>query len=242
MAHGSPDWNKYRPSSITYSVQDMGELAARLGSPVVFSRQGDVIWMDTFAQGVNRWYHDAPLHSGTVVPSPTTYLSDGYSCKLTPEAKAGYNVAIATWLPYPAQGNNALEFAFTLAAAHSKLDVTLDVYTGSLYLYYNVRYTVATKTLSYKPATPGLTDLTPTLAIYKSPQTFNHIKIVIDPFTGNYKRIHLNQETWPINAPGVITADTTSNPRIYITIYAFATDDTQPVMYIDNAILTQDEP
>lgn len=55
MPRGMPDWGEYSPQEVVSKLLDNAELAARLGSPVLFDRRGTVIFMDDFNCGVNHW-------------------------------------------------------------------------------------------------------------------------------------------------------------------------------------------
>ena len=59
MAHGAPDWFGTTPQGMVHRVADLAELAARLGSPDVFDRRGNVLFMDSFENGQNNWSHGA---------------------------------------------------------------------------------------------------------------------------------------------------------------------------------------
>lgn len=48
----SPDYSKYLPNSNRFSLDDMGELAVRLGSIDAFDRRGEVVWYDDFRHGL----------------------------------------------------------------------------------------------------------------------------------------------------------------------------------------------
>jgi len=56
MAHGTPDWGVTASKKTIYSLHDMGELAVRLGSIVSFDRRGDVIFSDSFQNGLGKVY------------------------------------------------------------------------------------------------------------------------------------------------------------------------------------------
>ncbi|GAI06639.1 unnamed protein product, partial [marine sediment metagenome] len=44
MIHGHADYGAGAPGKTIYSMLDVGELAARLGSPVTSDRAGNVMW------------------------------------------------------------------------------------------------------------------------------------------------------------------------------------------------------
>ena len=55
MGHGYPDYGTQGPVSTVHSIQDLGELAVRLGSIVTFDRRGNVLWLDGFDSGIGAW-------------------------------------------------------------------------------------------------------------------------------------------------------------------------------------------
>ena len=48
MASGHPDGGEGGETQIIHTVQDVGELAARLGSVSAYFRSGNVVWFDDF--------------------------------------------------------------------------------------------------------------------------------------------------------------------------------------------------
>ena len=55
MAHGHPDYGGAAPLATVYTLQDLAELAARLGSIDVFDRRGNVLLLDDFESGIKKW-------------------------------------------------------------------------------------------------------------------------------------------------------------------------------------------
>ena len=62
MAGETPDYGRLSAQATVFPVTDLGELAARLGSIVSHDRRGDVIWLDGFEDGLDKWQ---PTTSGS---------------------------------------------------------------------------------------------------------------------------------------------------------------------------------
>jgi len=80
----SPDFSKYLPGSTRFSLQDMGELAARLGSPMTFDRRGEVVFMDDGSLGLAPWGSGWDGAGGAVEVTCYAGASSPYSIMLTP--------------------------------------------------------------------------------------------------------------------------------------------------------------
>jgi len=55
MPHGAPDDSNVLKIGEDYRLDDLSELAARLGSIVNYRRTGDVYFMEDFSYGLERW-------------------------------------------------------------------------------------------------------------------------------------------------------------------------------------------
>ena len=58
MARGGPDYGASSARYTIFPVTDLGELAVRLGSPVAYDRQGNVIYTESFENGLAGWDTD----------------------------------------------------------------------------------------------------------------------------------------------------------------------------------------
>lgn len=55
MGHGGPDWGTAGPLSTVYTIEDMAELAARLGSIDVYDRRGNIVFLEDFEGPLLNW-------------------------------------------------------------------------------------------------------------------------------------------------------------------------------------------
>jgi hypothetical protein len=242
MPHGAPDWYKYRRDSATHPIDDLAELAARLNSPVVFDRRGDVVILDTFKNGRRPWQAPAPGTGANAVLSPDHFLTDGYSLAITCPSDHAFDIHVYRYTPYVPHGTIGLEIAFTLDlyTVSIKMDLTLNDGVNQILTY--LLYTYATKRLQYYPASGAAVDLEPIVDVARNPRIFNHLKLVVDPHTPAYCRAILNHQSFDMTDIPARSVPDTTTPNLLVNIEWIGTTGQTPTVYLDNVIITQDEP
>lgn len=242
VKHGAPDWYKYRRESTTFPIGDLAELAARLNSIVTFDRRGDVFWMEDFSAGLQRWTTGGAGTGLSVSISPASYRSAGYSAKLIPGSDGARNAQIYTRFPYPHLAKTGLEVAFTIGDQHEYFYLRTTIYTGALYMLAEIKYDVTTGILSYRDSTFTYVALNPPLVLYASTALFHHLKLVVDALNYEYVRVTLDNEAHDMANIATYTHASTQNPHILVNIYYKAVAGNNPTAYVDDIIVTQDEP
>jgi len=242
MPHGAPDWHKYRRESATFPVQDMAELAVRLDSPVAFDRRGDIILLDTFKNGRRPWQAPAPGTGADASLSPDHFLSDGYSLAVTCPHDDAMDIHVYRYTPYVPHGAIGLEIAFTLHLHTISIKVDLDLEDGANHILTYLLYTYATNRLQYYPAVGPPVDLDPTVDVARNPRIFNHLKLVVDPTIPAYVRAILNHQAFPMTGIPARSVPSVTTPNLLVNIEWIGTFGQTPTVYLDNVILTQNEP
>lgn len=240
--HGAPDWSVYRIDSATYTVMDLAELAARLGSIVVFDRRGDVTFLENFDNGHARWDTTLEGADASVSISPDHFRTAGYSVALTCGSDGQRSAGIRILTPYPRQANYGLEASFTLEALHIAFVLGLTIYDGTDAHNFVVRYLRATGTLQYLDQDGNYQALTPTCRTYESDHLFNSLKLVATPITDVYDRAILNRQAYDLTALTGRVTPNLADQHFQIDIFYTGAADENPVGYVDDVILTQDEP
>lgn len=233
---GLPDYSASAPlgqipTGPTYSSADVAELAVRLKSVDIFDRRGTVVWLDDFESDVRKWVRTNAVWSAV--------MSDqgSFSCQMVMEA-AAFSAEIGRPLPPFMRGN--------IAGAEIAFCIPDDAYMEFTF-YYNINliryfaHVVINNWNAYivSPAgnlIPAITD------IYLSPQIFHHVKLVADFSTNRYIRLLLDNEEVKLTNYSlyqVVSAHT--RPYGYLWIHT-ATAALDRRAYIDNVILTENEP
>lgn len=241
MPIGSPDFNQ-QPTAAPTSNQ--GETPNRVlmggGSN---SQSGRWLWASGFESGLAEWYIAA---SRFVALDSSIAYQGANSATLTTQAIANdYARLLKILMPYGSSFGLEMAFAIGLeffqyeisfiilgknkAAGQAQGNIIITVNPGvSANLYYvnsaNARVLISSIKGQFETAAFA----------------FRYIKIVYDPMENLYKRVYFNRTIFELNVPGryIGGADETSTFDIMVT--TLAADSVK--MWIDNVIITADEP
>lgn len=242
MAHGAPDFSKYRRDSTTYSLQDLAELAVRLGSIITFDRRGDVVFTETFNHGYSMWTPQSDGANSAFGLNTTYFLSAGVSLGLTPGSDDERYALVYNHLPYPGDLNMGGEIHFTLAAEVDNFRLGLRIYDGTTLHRARITYDPGDQALYYEDANEQNQSIATGLNLNVNPNHFHALKFVIDLATQSYTRVILNDTEYTLEDPTYYTTASALDAVLQIVPNAVATSGNNPTIYVDNAIITQDEP
>lgn len=240
--HGAPDWSKYRPDSVTFPVEDLAELAVRLGSIVSFDRRGDVVWMDGFEESVLHWDVNSSGGGETIALS-SGYSRNGLQCvRLYTSPNSPFDAEITRRLPVPMTSKLGVEFHWSYLNSIDRWESVVELHDGVNRSRFRMRWVRSTGVLEiYDTALGWVTVAT------RSMQTitgglFHAAKLVFDYSDGSYIRLLFLNQVYDLSAyAGDVVASATS-PYWGVAFTVFAVDATQRYFYIDDVIITQDEP
>lgn len=242
MPRGQPDFGVYASKEVSASISDMGEVAARLGSIVIYDKRGDVAFFDAFEEPVLTWAKtedDASVyHSSRDVKSGSQAVeldTDGgiedwgsiqKSFSILPSKRLGFEVsfggATAGWL-------------------------FIDVY------YYDGKYLYRARARFDESGNlevwdKDLADFTLVAAMGVlhgglGLNFFYTMKLVADFETGKYVRLMFSTYEWDISTISLYKDDAPVSPYLYVDIGRYnKTAGTFRTSSVDDFILTQAEP
>lgn len=249
MPHGGPDWGTLGPISTIYTIEDMAELAVRLGSIVTFDRRGNVVWLDDFEGGINCWRAGYQGTGAGVASSAESVRNGAFSAKLTPgNAEDDYAWA-GHYCPYPVVSKVGFEISFALDDDTPLLDPELKATSfthtlrdGSYYHYAELQYLSADRKLQYRDENLAWQDLATNLLLHTYKTLFHTVKLVIDLSTQKYVRAILDNVEYDMSTLSYYYTSGTSAAYWWQGVRAIARKTTNPSVYVDDAILTQNEP
>jgi len=242
MGHGAPDFGVYAPKETIISIEDLGELAARLGSIVNFDRKGDVLWLDDFEEGIDKWIKVLTVDRGSILWSAAHSHNKGFSALLTTGDTDGDVVGISRWLPVLVLSKIGFETSFTIDDNVKFIDFIFYLDDGSNKHYARIRHVRATHTWQYYDWEGNYQDLSPAISLYERDELFHTIKFVFDLTTGYYSHCKINDTTFDLSS---YKYRTISNGVSYYSYFYIRVENNAAVeatSYIDNAIVTQNEP
>jgi len=239
--HGTPDWGLMGPKQTVYGLDDVGEAAVRMGSPVLWDRRGDVILMDSFEEGMTRPYHEV-LFAGQAFDLVTDYPADGPLCvRLTTDADETHSVALLYNYPSNVVGYLGWEFWFSTDGAIQIIEALITSYSG-VDFWSGVQLDLFTNRASYLDPTNNWVEFTDIHRIQPGVHYWYVLKYVVDSLSGAYERCIFNHEQYSmkgltarVGAPGVQRYTTWSAG-------CYPVDTFVGRAQIDRLIATQNEP
>lgn len=242
MGRGLPSWHKYRSFGQVHEDVKLGELAVRLGSPVSFDRRGNVMFMDTFEYGLNKWVIGGSGLAYKAIPSVDYTISGGIAAKLVAGSTLYHRVDITKDF----RGQPASVFGFETAfMVWTDCDYfQLDGFWSSEALEYwgGLRYDRANEQWQYGDDTTGWTAFLESWDVLVTTNMFHNVKVVIDATTGLYVRAIVDGVETDLSAYSLrsvtVAGDALLQPRLRFT----GLDANNDECYVDNVIITVNEP
>ena len=239
---GLPDWGRIKKDVGVSPLADLGELAARLGSINTFDRRGDTVWMDDFESGLNKWQTYAGYPGGSVAVSAERARNGGYACKLVTGTNGAGTAFLFRALPYPVLGRIGLEFSFAMDDDISYVDVIFYLYDGTRMLLPHVQYDKVSGVLKYMSADVVWITLASDLFHTRGTTCFWTMKMVADFVKNEYVRIIFNERVFDLAGQALQIGESTATPTLYPYIEVAGQAGVSGIAFIDDVIITQNEP
>lgn len=242
MAHGAPDWWGTEPTATVHPIQDAGELAARLWSPVTFDRRGNVVFMDTFQDGLNKWHLGDLYENAEVHLSVVKALVGAYSARLiTPDSDTLF-VWIARDFQPTVESKIGAEYSYQIIDSEVDFVVGISHYTGSDEYSYNIKFDTSAGKLYYQASNGDWVEAETGLVAGTAPTCWNTMKLVVDLSAKEYVRAVFNDTTVPL--AGLVCPHTTigSEAALYSHVRGHGDVSQTYTAYVDRVIITQNEP
>jgi hypothetical protein len=234
------------PLTLSYGGQDisLAELAARNNSINVFDRRGTVMWQDSFEDGLQKWI-TSTSGLATIVCSTDLSRSGSVSGRMyNPDTE---NCQLVKSVPFASQSPFGFEASFARdlpgGTTNIKILFELDVYDGANYIVGKLTYNEATTSLYYMDTAGNDILLSNTVDISSGVFDFSTVKLVIDSVKKQYVRCVLNGYVFDLRNIPLFEAVAAGSPFLESIISLETADGaSDSVAYIDDVIITKDEP
>lgn len=245
ISHGGRDYPDYGASQgyvHTAFISDMSELAARMGSPNYFDRQGVHIFNESFENGLGFWTTKI-VGDTSYIRVSAQYVSYGfYGLEMKNDIVYGDSAYVSRFFPYPYLTTVGLECYIRHIEAGEYVAVTLDAYDGTHRYAGTMKLNPTAETAQIRVGADDyeLIDIHPYHDLYS--QQFHAIKIVINYETFKYVRLMIDAVDHDISAYSPYKIESDTSPRLGVFIGPFSPGDTYDRIGLDNVILTLNEP
>lgn len=221
------------------------EHAARLGSPLVFDRRGDILFHDDFESPTMKYadYKDA----GGTVNRSTDYASRGdYCVKAVTNASAGDVAGVEYIYTDYHDGKIGVQASVYTENFPTTLELSIAYHDGAFMhhaqlKYYLVAPNYLTKIVDFYGAEQTISSsITHYTSIGNS--NFATFKLVIDTNTSKYVRALLLRNEIDLSEYSIAKLVSTDPPHLRIRAFIISAAGLAETAYIDNIVITGNEP
>lgn len=242
MARGQRDYGMYAPTTVISSLSDMAELAVRLGSIVSYDRRGNVLYFDDFQGTVLKW-KVATIGDSYARLDSTSARSGAQSVKLQAGAGSG-NVATLQRTSY-SYGSRRLgvECHVSRPLNEAELRIYLYAYTATDHhrALLTINFDTGIITLTYGDS--DTVDIVTGQYWANEYFSYNPVKLVVDFETGYYVRLIYNDVEYDLSNYAIPLISGGIYPFDMLVLWLHNNSDVDEcTLWIDDVILTQDEP
>lgn len=194
-----PDWSEYLPGSERHSLQDLSELAARLGSPVTYDRRGEVLWMDQFDYGSSNWKSVSWFGTHTFKIVADYPYRGGYAFYLGTDGTENGIAEIHRYLAPPVVNKWGLEVTFAALTNFRSVSIEFRRQWGTTLYTMFAQVDNENSILEILDEDDDFVEVATIKDIEYASGLFHHLKVVADFNTGMYTRILFDQNEYDIS-------------------------------------------
>jgi len=242
MVHGLPDWGLVGPRQQTYGLDDVGEAAVRLGSPISYDRRGDVICYDDWDNGLN---HVQPLTVGlgaSVDLTPDYAIHGPFCVRLTAGSTLTRAALVQCYVPLRYDSVLGLETWFTVEPNLDELHFYLIRDIGGTRYVAEIRLSIPLGTLAYMDALGNYITIIGGLVFDNELYHYHVLKLVGDFTTHEYVRVQLDGVTHLLLTLPMFTGGGHMDARLLYGMTIYGLPATNAVSKIGLFVVTQNEP
>jgi len=239
MAHGTPDYGMTKETRTVHAVAEYGEAAIRQGAVSSVDRRGNVIEYDDFEAATMKW--GFLLGLGVVQKSDNVARSSDYSVMIQPGPDAEDASGINKSFFYTVPSNLGAEIWFLWEVSPIRITLLMEIRDATGQYDATIRYNTNTNTLDYD-AGGGVWVPLETYPFTLETDIFWPMKLVCNSINHEYVRcIFMENEYNLANIP-MNVAGPAGTSYVTVEVEIEALEDGGALAYVDDFILTQNEP
>lgn len=242
MAHGTKDYGNVSPKETTYRLDDMAELAVRLGALPSLDRLGDIIYQEDFSHGIYNWTQLLEGVGASISLDTTHFKSSGFSAKLVAGSTAAKVAQIRMYFPYPVLSNFGLESCMTIGTDIESLIIGLSLSSGGTFYQGAIKIDPINDKIYYFSSAGAWVELVSSIDFYVDDYIYNNFKLVIDLTNIKYKRFCYNNGVKNMSGLDLYSIFVGDPDSVVVDFAAYSKAGLNGISYLDNIIVTQNEP
>ena len=242
MPIGGPDYGIYTPSEYLYPISTPFDHAIRQGLISPMDGKGDIFWGDDFESGFGKWMAEGSHAENYAMITLERSRSGTQSARLSVPRVAGGWARISTTLELPTLAQLGCEIHFTIPLDTRYVHLFFDYNDGANRYRANITWWDFPR-LNLEDEFLGPVILDVTLPLTEMASTFFYaLKLVINPLTKKYVRLHIAGRDYDISANDLEKAVLVQPPSLYFEWDYLRVGAEATPSYVDDILLTTNEP
>lgn len=242
MPHGTPDWGVDWSPRTVWGLEDLGEHAVRLGSPHLFDRRGDVLMMTDFRNGLGEVEPYDGVAGGTTGLCTGHSRTGAFSMLLTSDGLTGGAQGARVSLPLPVANRVGCEFSFTIKNALDIWRAQIEWYDGTRWYQAQVQYEMTLQELRYINTLGVWTPFATAVNLWPYDRPAHTMKVVVDCTLQQYVRVIVDSQPYSLVGFGIPDVGAGAITRLIVSAFLGRAIGSNLDLYIDDFIVTQNEP
>ena len=242
MPRGAPDYSNVRVDQPLGRLYDIGEMAARMGSPVVYDKAGIVIWYTDFEHGLQGSVFGVDHTDSVGSLTASRSYRGSFSCMFNPRSAANSYVNWGRIIHYLPLGPVAAEIHLSTDTDPDAVQLKLIYRDGSRALtgliYYQTDggyWKIYTGNAGWKTVLSGF-------ELQQGPGAWHPIKLVIDTTKKSYVRLLVANQVISLTDYTLTDIEDFTLGQLEVQITVNGTVARHAAAYVDGVIVTQQEP
>jgi len=241
MPRGAPDYSNVRAGEPLHRLDDMAELAARLGSPVTHHRGGYIVFLDSFESGIASWQTGTSGSGASITVSSQNKRTGAFSVKMVAGSNASRSAQISRAFPHPTETVYGFEVSVMFLSAPQYLILTLSKRDGTQEHQFQVMYMSVEKEIVVTIPGGSSVVVIDDIELFVGSGLFHTFKLICDYENERYYSLTVDERIVDLSGYEPYTFNYSSSPHTNVVITVYSNVGENDTIYVDDVILTQGE-
>lgn len=241
MPRGAPDYSNVRAYGPIQRLDDMAELAARLGSICVYERGGRVFWLEDFNQGLGAW-NPITVGTGADISLSTEYPEFPPFCVLMTGGSDDERLALlATYFAPLTLSKTGIEVSLAFFSPWDTMDIKMYRYDSETRYQATVRLDYTKSEIQVLHSDNKYKKVADLPNLRQGYGVYHKLKLVADFDNNTYDRLFLNQTFHKLGDYELQQEPSGLGEHYLLHLYYVSREGWTDQVRVDGVILTHDE-